>query len=234
MNEAQLRTMLGLQYDLNKAIFPDFLERKLPYYRATWIEAGELMDHVGYKWWKKRNDDLSQARLELVDMWHFILSELMVGAYVLIKTTDRDRIIETAIDMVLDDVTSEMGVIEGVDVLDLIEQFTCNLLQTRLGQGANFCSDISMFRQLCLTLGLTDEQLFLQYIGKNTLNHFRQQHGYKEGTYRKNTWGMSSNQEDNEFLTDVLNAYQEQLLSSNPEEVSEKVYDLLRINYPKM
>ena len=44
------------------------------------------------------------------------------------------------------------------------------------------------------------DQLYRMYVGKNVLNFFRQDHGYKEGTYVK-VWG---GREDNEHLSDLL------------------------------
>ena len=40
------------------------------------------------------------------------------------------------------------------------------------------------------------DALYRSYVGKNVLNFFRQDHGYKEGTYVKNWAGR----EDNEHL----------------------------------
>ena len=46
------------------------------------------------------------------------------------------------------------------------------------------------------------DDLFKQYVGKNVLNFFRQDHGYKDGSYIK-IW---NGREDNEHLSDILNA----------------------------
>jgi hypothetical protein len=36
------------------------------------------MDHAGYKWWKHAEPDFEQIQLEVVDIWHFGMSALMV------------------------------------------------------------------------------------------------------------------------------------------------------------
>ena len=36
------------------------------------------MDHYGWKWWKKQSPDTEQVKLELVDIWHFGLSQLIL------------------------------------------------------------------------------------------------------------------------------------------------------------
>jgi hypothetical protein len=55
------------------------------------------------------------------------------------------------------------------------------------------------------------------------LNFFRQDHGYKEGTYQK-VW---NGREDNEHLVDVLNS-----LDISLSEYSDKVYAGLKQRYP--
>jgi hypothetical protein len=43
-------------------------------------------------------------------------------------------------------------------------------------------------------------QLYAGYVGKNVLNFFRQDHGYKDGTYSKQWAGK----EDNEHLVEIV------------------------------
>jgi hypothetical protein len=66
--------------------------------------------------------------------------------------------------------------------------------------------------------------LFRQYVGKNVLNFFRQDHGYKDGYYIKEWHGK----EDNEHLVDVMNCL-DPLDASYPE----KLYQLLEARYPR-
>ncbi len=64
------------------------------------------------------------------------------------------------------------------------------------------------------------EWLFKVYIGKNCLNQFRQDHGYKEGTYIK-IW---NDKEDNVVMVSLL---------ENMKNVSfDELYKKLEENYP--
>jgi hypothetical protein len=65
--------------------------------------------------------------------------------------------------------------------------------------------------------------LFSQYVGKNILNFFRQDHGYKEGTYIKEWHGK----EDNEHLVDVLAQ-----TDSNVTDYADVIYQQLENRYP--
>ena len=68
-----------------------------------------------------------------------------------------------------------------------------------LGIGDNLLLVMGM-GALCSILPLIAGYFFAKYIGKNVLNKFRQNNGYKEGNYRK-IWG---DLEDNEVLIEVL------------------------------
>ena len=49
-------------------------------------------------------------------------------------------------------------------------------------------------------INMSFEDLYLGYVGKNVLNFFRQDHGYKDGSYIKK-WGQL---EDNEHLINII------------------------------
>jgi hypothetical protein len=70
---------------------------------------------------------------------------------------------------------------------------------------------------------MDSNELYRQYVGKNVLNFFRQDHGYKEGTYNK-IW---NGREDNEHLVDVLSN-----LDISLSDYSDKVYSGLELRYP--
>ena len=70
---------------------------------------------------------------------------------------------------------------------------------------------------------MSANELYRQYVGKNVLNFFRQDNGYKEGTYIK-VW---EGREDNEHLVEVMDA-----LDLTKSEFSDLVYEGLRSRYP--
>ena len=72
---------------------------------------------------------------------------------------------------------------------------------------------------------LTNEQLQalgLKHVGKNVLNFFRQDHGYKAGTYQK-LWG---GREDNEHLVEIM-----QSLDSGSASFQHQLYASLKDRY---
>jgi hypothetical protein len=85
--------------------------------------------------------------------------------------------------------------VEQLEVIDATEALAESILASR-----EF--DVRKFWALMLACDLSFDELFKQYVGKNVLNFFRQDHGYKEGSYVKQWHGR----EDNEHLTDILNS----------------------------
>jgi len=75
----QIITMLELQEAMNSKVNAEWRQANYEWYRAIWVECAELMDHYGWKWWKKQSLDTDQVVLELIDIWHFGLSIRIVG-----------------------------------------------------------------------------------------------------------------------------------------------------------
>jgi dimeric dUTPase (all-alpha-NTP-PPase superfamily) len=78
-----LQAMFDMQMKLNQRIGvdPPSMDQEeqtkwvLNYCRATSQELAELTDSVPWKWWAKYQEfDLQNARVEVVDLFHFIIS----------------------------------------------------------------------------------------------------------------------------------------------------------------
>lgn len=207
----QAKTMLNLQDTINSKINKDWRSAENPWYRAIWTECAELMDHVGWKWWKSQDVDAAQMKLELVDIWHFGLSELL--------TLDSN---ETKIAALLASALSELDKnqtsnVSAPNILNTIESFAVATLQSK-------SFDLPSFITLAKTSDLSANELFKLYIGKNILNKFRQDNGYKSGNYIK-VW---EGKEDNVWLSELI-----EKLSINSSNFSEELYTLLAATYKK-
>ena len=175
-----ISTMLTLQEQINTQINAHWRAANNPWYRAIWTECAELLDHHGWKWWKKQTPNLPQIWLELVDIWHFVLSDLLQSQ------TDITQCVETI-------TTALRAPRNPLPVNECVER----LAQYCLTHQRINCD---LFFDLTNSVQLDFQQLFEQYIGKNVLNRFRQDNGYKEGTYRK-VWDA---REDNEHLAELF------------------------------
>jgi len=83
--------------------------------------------------------------------------------------------------------------------------------------------ELPLFRSIMLDCDLSWNKLYKQYVSKNVLNMFRQEHGYKEGLYQKSWQGR----EDNEHLVDLMES-----LDTESAEYPEMLYQGLLSRYP--
>lgn len=178
---AMLDTMARMQEAHNAQVHPEWRTQGYRYYRAVWVECAELLDHFGWKWWKRQHPDLDQVRLEVVDIWHFGLSDLMRAG-----TLD-----ESVVERLM--TVTDAAAADGEGFREAVESLAQQTLSDRLFAMEPFVAVLNS-----LPLPLTE--LFRLYVGKNVLNHFRQDHGYMAGSYRK-TW---QGREDNEHLVELL------------------------------
>ena len=196
-------TMLGMQDGMNKKVHSDWSEQNFEWYRALWIECGELIDHYGYKWWKKQNPEMDQVKLEIIDIWHFGMSALFQPGL--------------SIEQIAEQMVSELEGYQysGIGVREATEALACDSLQTK-----GF--SVKLFWDLLSAAEMSFDDLYQQYVGKNVLNFFRQDNGYKDGTYIKQWQGK----EDNEHLVDILAQ-----LDSSSSQYRDDVYQALEQRY---
>lgn len=79
LSKTQLADQFALQHQMNSIVNPDWLKAGYAWNRAIMVEAVEALDHYGWKWWKESEPDVAQVQIELVDIWHFVLSATLVG-----------------------------------------------------------------------------------------------------------------------------------------------------------
>ena len=197
----QLKVMLELQNAMNTRVHSEWREQGFEWYRAIWIESAELMDHYGWKWWKHQKPDVEQVKLELIDIFHFGLSILLVN--------------KTSIESIAEQVSDALKVDESVDFKNALEAFTAHTLNEK-----DF--SVSLFVRLLKGMEMTFEDLYSGYVGKNVLNFFRQDHGYQDGTYKK-IW---DGREDNEHLVELVAE-----LDVSDAQFSAKLYQSLKTRY---
>lgn len=199
----QLLVMLDMQDAMNAHVNPQWREAGNAWYRAIWTECAEMLDHYGWKWWKHQSPDLEQVRLELVDIMHFAMSDY------LLREADNNAVAAR--------IESELrNPRQCTDFREAIEVMAHSTIAERSMHFADFANIMRL-------IDMDFDQLFRNYVGKNVLNFFRQDHGYKEGSYVK-TW---QGREDNEHLVELLSA-----LDSDSPTFRDDVYAGLQQRYP--
>ncbi len=173
----EIQEMMRFQDEINTKVNVDWKNTNTPWYRAIWTECAEMIDHVGWKWWKKQEPDIFQVQLEVVDIWHFGLSDLIQNE---IPPIDIEKEFSKKIS-------------DNNNVQELIELVASKTLAKKR-------FDLPSFVVLMNAVQFDFNLLYRFYIGKNALNRFRQDNGYKDGSYKKIWFGK----EDNEWLADMV------------------------------
>ena len=201
--QQQILTMLTMQDDMNTKVHPNWREQGFEWHRAIWVELAEMLDHYGWKWWKHQQPDIEQVHLELIDIFHFGLSARLVTGQ--------------SVEGIATEIEAELANPNpALTFAETIEQMVANTLATK-----GF--DVASFAALMAQTELSFDELFRHYVGKNVLNFFRQDHGYKTGEYIK-VW---NGKEDNEVLMDVLRS-----TDASASDFKDRVYKGLKEAYP--
>ena len=219
--------MLELQQELNDATNGlDWEEgttkngKKIDWRRCIYLESAELIESYPWKHWKNidASPDYENIKIEIVDIWHFVMSE----ALRLYKIENLGTI---------EDIATMVTAMEGFksfreeqknENLDNYEQIALveNMMKIL------FCKNdinalIISFLTMSSKLNLKLPELYKLYVGKNILNKFRQNNGYKNGSYIK-IW---NNQEDNVVMQNIL--------AIKSDITPNELYKALEESYPK-
>jgi dimeric dUTPase (all-alpha-NTP-PPase superfamily) len=219
--------MLQLQQELNDATNGKGWEKGITkneklinWKRCSYLECAELIESYPWKHWKNidAKPDYENIKIEAVDIWHFIMSQSLedykmkdLGSIeVLAKNIQNLPNMEK---FHADITPTTKNYYEQISVVEtLMETLFCNKSTEKL---------IETFIDVAVQSGLNVDSLYKLYVGKNILNKFRQDHGYKDGSYIK-IW---DGEEDNVSMQSIL----EKEENITPE----KLYDALKLAYPK-
>lgn len=170
------KTMVELQHKFNEETIENYLDKNLNWNSAIIAESGELLDSLGYKWWKKQVPDMENVKVEAIDLLHFVISYYLQKNYndnkfYLIRTIEEFRM------SFLD---------KGFNVSFSLEQQVNQLNLNSIGR-------FFTMKQIFNHLNMSNEDVYIAYIVKNCLNKFRQDNGYKKGFYIKDWNGKEDN-----------------------------------------
>jgi len=202
----KIKQMLKLQQELNDATNGVGWEngvtkngKLINWKRCTYLECSELIDSYPWKHWKNidAEADFDNIKIEAVDIWHFIMS-LALEEYKVNSLGDID-ILSSNIEN-LSNYSKFLNEVEetGRDYYQQIE-IVENLI-ARLFDNSKIEMLIKAFFDVAMQSKLNLDSLYNLYIGKNILNKFRQDNGYKDGSYIK-IW---NGREDNEVMQEIL------------------------------
>ena len=214
----KLVDMFQLQEELNRKINDNWrqIRSKEDFARAVWIECAELVDSLPWKWWKKQQPDMENVQIEVVDIWHFVMS------YILLDYEDIGKAVESEpvalfmkglnedfreLNIKGEYINHYLGETDRYKkIIFLAERVAEGFLKQDLNEGVFFFG-------LLVKNTISFEHLYLLYTGKNILNHIRQEKGYNSGEYKKVINGM----EDNRYLFELVKSVK------NKKDLEEKI-----------
>jgi len=166
--------------------------KDLNWRRAIWTECAELLDYTNWKWWRQQDISIKDIEMELIDIWHFLMSDIMVNNSIGLCTENLFYEFKNCFETFPEIKMSR------------IQEYTEELVRESL---TSHRSMVHRFIMLCGAVGpqMNIDGLYILYMGKNVLNKFRQDNGYKQKTYQK-IW---NGQEDNIYLMKVLDQIEE-------------------------
>lgn len=194
MIQPKIKTMLDMQMELNNnTAGRDWLSgtadngNEISWKRYIVLEVAEFMESFPYKHWKDLNKpaDIENAKIEVVDIFHFMLShtiESFGGVLAYQHIIDAHDSIEPST------MPTEGCLITAENLISAYLSSTSDTVRYQL------------FFKMMYGIGMSFDELYSLYIGKNVLNKFRQVNGYKEGTYVK-IW---DGEEDNVHMQKLL------------------------------
>lgn len=186
----QLASLVTKQDILNTYIHPEWKEQEFDWNTAIIDECQEIAGHLGWKWWKEgykvgmTEANKKQIQLEVIDILHFIISlDVQEGVFelVMLAELNKPRVIKHSVETVN-------------------EWMRCD--------AANGVVTLGMWAELAHSVGLTEQDILETYVQKYVLNKFRQDNGYKDGSYVKN-WEVTFSLivEDNKVLERVVHQW---------------------------
>lgn len=181
------KTMVELQHKFNEETIENYLDKNLNWNSAIIAESGELLDSLGYKWWKKQTPDMDNVKVEAIDLLHFVISRKIQEYYVPLHANKHIKRENNHLKKTYIDFKEYFTEIEKYDSFDLNIEELIRLLICDSFDG--FLALKFIFQQL----NMSNEDVYIAYIVKNCLNKFRQHNGYKDGSYIKD-W---NDREDN-------------------------------------
>ena len=210
--------MIQLQAELNDATNgEDWVNgitkngKTINWKRCIYMECAEMVDSFSWKHWKSisAEPDWANHQIEVIDVWHFIISLAIENYSQNLKGGLEELSLNisqlpnfTKIE------TQSVSFASQDEVITKVE----NIIRIAISNDdLNLEVLLNEFFDLVVMSGLNLETLYRLYVGKNILNQFRQDNGYKDGSYIKVWNGEEDNvvmkrvwEENSDIKPDVL------------------------------
>jgi len=168
--------------------------KTINWHTAIALEGSELIDSTPWKHWKAitGESDIDNIYIEAVDLYHFIQSQALI-------TLTEEDLSDLVNSIFINNMQKTEFDFEKVNSYTKELMFYSLEADFYVEKEYNLSGSLQAFSNIMKYSGLNFELLYQLYIFKNALNIFRQDNGYKEGTYSKDWNGK----EDNVVLKEI-------------------------------
>lgn len=200
------------------------------YQVAAAQELGEFLDSLPFAWWSSPTPDRQNCVTELVDAWHFIMSQAIID-----NAGNVNRAIHACYNT-FSEAVQEREDAPGPACISVKNQCKRTIVALYDADTYDRLFYVNQFFGLCFCYEVSLETLYYRYIAKAELNKFRQENGYstKPRTYLKSWTVNGKTAEDNFFVStyvdDALQSGLELSRSSIRQYVSE-TYETFKVRY---
>lgn len=192
VNMDKILLMLQLQNQLNDATNGEAWVKgvtkngkNINWNRCIYMECAEMIDSFSWKHWKSINKEPNwdNLQIEVVDVWHFIMSLAIQNYNQNLKGGIEDLAISISSEEKFSNIdTNNAKFASQNDVITKVE----NIIRLSLSEDSlELKTMVADFFDLVIMSGLNLQTLYKLYVGKNILNQLRQDNGYKDGSYIK-------------------------------------------------
>lgn len=168
MNRRVIEIMLHQHNQAQTLYHPKWQEQGWNNDRAIRAEAMEGLNSQGWTWWKKQTTDAANCRMELIDIWHFMLNRAIVEAKC--PTVDHPEVVDKVVEMVAPLIPATIKEAGAVELWEML------IFDTR---------NYAAYAMLCDIYNLDSAGFVRLYYVKNQLNILRAVSGYQQGKYKK-------------------------------------------------
>lgn len=182
---ASVDKMLSQQKEINVKVDPNWTTKNYDWKTAILVELAEGIDSTPWKWWKKGSIDWINLEIELVDKMFFINAKM-------IEMNMEENVKIFFMNQMIHEKNNPIKVERTLDVATKAKVLMRDEFLRILALDYYLVLIPTWFK-IWNAIGNDTERLFKLYALKFTLNQFRQDHGYKDGSYIKMWNGVEDN-----------------------------------------
>lgn len=208
------KSMVIAQHKLNDLIMLDWHWKLdlLQIYTAMFTETAEFIDTQNWKWWKKgKVCEPYEAKMELVDIYHFLITFLLKAYFYDDKNFHEDTVPQLLSDAFSNTEKSKNNIYDLFSMgTSFVGYLTALVSAEDYQKGIIKSSDIPInvkflitaieeFMSVIHSFFIDLEDFEKTFFTKLILNELRSENGYKQGSYNSAIFTL----DDNKFMSEV-------------------------------